>query len=197
MEKIILASSSPRRKELLDLLGIPFIVHPSSKEEDFNNDDLPVVVVEKLALMKAGDIALHYNEGIVIGADTIVVLDNHILGKPDNEEEAFFMLKRLQGEVHQVYSGVAIVNAKTKESLVSHRMTKVYMKHLNDEEINWYIKTKEPMDKAGSYGIQGIGAIFIDKIEGDFFNVVGLPLSLLADLLKSFEANIIHPKSKV
>ncbi|OEF98047.1 hypothetical protein BHF71_03230 [Vulcanibacillus modesticaldus] len=201
MKKIILASSSPRRKELLELIKIPFTVHPSKAEEVIEKDASPEDVVEQLAMIKAKEVSSYYQDGIIIGGDTIVVYNDVILGKPKDEEEAFSMLKMLQGNVHQVYSGVALVDAKTGKSLAAHQVTNVYMSSLTDDEINLYIKTKEPMDKAGSYGIQGYGALFIEKIEGDYFNVVGLPLSLLKTLFEKFGINImkgiLHPKSKV
>ncbi|GBF09992.1 MULTISPECIES: Maf family protein [Tepidibacillus] len=201
MEKIILASSSPRRREILELIGISFLVHPSDVDESYNESNSPEDIVKQLATRKAMDIASYYQEGIIIGADTIVVLDGQILGKPKDEEDAFQMLNRLQGRSHQVFSGVAVVDAKTREVKASYQMTKVYMDPLSEEEIRLYIATKEPMDKAGSYGIQGFGAIFIEKIEGDYFNVVGLPVALLSTLLKDFGIQIlkdmIHPKSIV
>lgn len=190
MEQIVLASSSPRRKELLTLIGIPFKVHPSQKEEHIDDNDSPNEIVEKLALMKAKDIAQNYSEGLIIGADTIVVKDGKVLGKPTDKTEAFKMLTLLQGQVHQVYSGIALIDAKTGKYEVSHQVTKVFMKDLTSEEIHAYIGTKEPLDKAGAYGIQGIGALFIDKIEGDYFNVVGLPLSKLETMLKAFGVNV-------
>ena len=191
MKKIVLASKSPRRKELLESIGINFTVHSSDAEEEFNNDALPWEVVEQLALMKAESISFHYNDAIIIGADTIVVYEDTILGKPKNEMEAFNMLKQLQGQVHQVFSGLALINTSTGVFLVSHRMTKVHMYPLTDDEIHFYISTNEPMDKAGSYGIQGIGSLFIEKIEGDYYNVVGLPLSLLRQLLTSLKVDIV------
>jgi len=191
MKEIILASSSPRRKELLELVNIPFKVHPSDVNEEIDQPLPPNKVVEELALRKAKDIAKNYQQEIIIGADTIVVLSNEILGKPCNEQEAHQMLSKLQGRVHEVYSGVAVIDSKTGETVVSHRVTKVHMQSLTDEQIKAYIETKEPMDKAGSYGIQGIGAIFIEQIEGDYFNVVGLPLSLLTNILKRFEIDVI------
>ena len=201
MRKIILASSSPRRKELLELVGIPFNIHPSDVIEKMDDDLEPSQIVEQLALQKAKDVAKYYDEEIIIGADTIVVLQGQILGKPINEEDAFRILKQLQGKPHLVYSGIALIDSKTGRSQTNHQVTKVFMSSLTDEEILSYIQTKEPMDKAGAYGIQGIGAIFIEKIEGDYFNVVGLPLSLLNSFLKSFDvdvmADFVNPKSKV
>lgn len=201
MKKIILASSSPRRKELLELAGIPFSIHPSDITEKVDEDHEPFQIVEQLALQKAKDVAKYYNEEIVIGADTIVVFQGEILGKPVNEEDAFHTLKKLQGNPHLVYSGIALIDSKTGRSQTVHQVTKVFMFDLTDEEILSYIQTKEPMDKAGAYGIQGIGSIFIEKIEGDYFNVVGLPLSLLSRFLKSFDVDVmtdfVNPKSKV
>lgn len=190
MKKIILASQSPRRKELLELLNIPFVVHPSNIEEVVNEESYPFQVVESLALQKANDVASNYHNGIIIGTDTIVVYEHNILGKPKDENDAFEMLKLLQGQAHEVYSGLAIIDADTGKSIVSHRVTKVFMYPLSDDDIVFYLNTKEPLDKAGSYGIQGVGSIFIEKIEGDYFNVVGLPLSLLRKQLLEFGVNI-------
>jgi len=202
MEKqIILASASPRRKELLELLKIPFQIHPSDVEEKVEEDILPYELAEQLSLIKAKDVAAQYQEGIVIGADTIVVLDDQILGKPSGEKEAFEMLSKLQGRQHEVFSGVTLIDAKTGKTLTSHQKTTVFMQPLSKAEIESYIRTKEPLDKAGSYGIQGIGSLFIERIEGDYFNVVGLPLSLLHSLLKELGVHMIkdlmHPKSMV
>ncbi|MFV9510875.1 Maf family protein [Tepidibacillus sp. LV47] len=192
VKAIILASSSPRRKELLELVGIPFRIHASHVSEKVSIDLTPSQVVEELALRKAKDVSKFYHEGLVIGADTIVVLDGQILGKPKDRSEAFAMLKKIQGKTHTVYSGVAIVDCQSKRQIVAHQKTKVKMKPLSDDEIDAYIATNEPLDKAGSYGIQGIGAILIEKIEGDYFNVVGLPLVLLHDLLKQFHISILE-----
>lgn len=174
----------------MQLLNIPFVVHPSDIEEKINPEHLPFQIVESLALQKAKDVASTYCDGIIIGTDTIVVYKKKVLGKPKDEIDAFSMLKQLQGQAHEVYSGLALIDANTGKAIVSHRMTKVYMCSLSDDDIKFYINTNEPMDKAGSYGIQGIGSIFIEKIEGDYFNVVGLPLSLLREQLMSFDISI-------
>jgi len=192
MKKIILASASPRRKELLELIGIPFSVVPSTAEEVIKEGLTPAEIVESLSLMKAQSVSDNLQDGLVIGSDTIVVLDGEILGKPLNEDDAFKTLQKLQGRAHYVFSGVAVIEAETGRKKVSHQVTKVYMCELTDEEIADYIATKEPMDKAGSYGIQGLGAINIEKIEGDFFNVVGLPLALLKTLLNYFDIKIMR-----
>jgi len=196
-EPIILASSSPRRKELLQLVGIPFQVHASHVNEEFDENLSPEKIVEALAYRKAEDVSRYYNKGLIIGSDTIVVLDQRILGKPKDPQEAFSMLNELQGRSHYVYSGVAIIDSQAKKIRVSHQKTEVWIRPLSDTEIRAYVDTKEPLDKAGSYGIQGIGAILVERIEGDFFNVVGLPLVLLQDMLKQFNISILnefHPQ---
>ncbi|TCS79058.1 Maf family protein [Tepidibacillus fermentans] len=192
VKTLILASSSPRRRELLELVGVPFFVHASQVSEEVSQNLHPSQVVEELALRKAEDVSQFYKEGLVIGADTIVVLDEQILGKPKNRSEAFTMLKMLQGRSHTVYSGIAIIDCQSKRKVVSHQKTNVKMRALSDEEIRAYISTNEPLDKAGSYGIQGIGAILVERIEGDYFNVVGLPLALLYDLFKQFNISILN-----
>lgn len=190
MEKIILASYSPRRKELLELIGLDFAIHPSGVKEEITSAS-PSAIVEELALLKAKDVAEKYQKGFIIGADTIVVHNDQILGKPSDEDSAFTMLSQLQGDVHYVYSGLAIINASTGQTLVSHQVTRVFMKSMSEEEINAYIKTKEPLDKAGAYGIQGFGSMIIERIEGDYFNVVGLSLSLLESMFKSLNINLL------
>ncbi|WP_134686065.1 Maf family protein [Brevibacillus migulae] len=188
---VILASSSPRRRELLQGLGIPFTVQSSDVDESTSPDLSPQQIVESLAQRKAREVAKDVNDGLVIGADTIVVLDGKVLGKPRDEADAFQMLQSLQGREHTVYSGVTIVDVKTGREEVSHRSTKVRIRSLTEQEINAYIATKEPMDKAGSYAIQGIGATIVDSIDGDYFTVVGLPLNLLAGMLSRFGVQIL------
>ncbi|GGK15944.1 Maf-like protein [Caldalkalibacillus thermarum] len=188
---VILASSSPRRKELLDRLGLSFRLHPSKADETFDPQDSPSTIVQKLAHRKAADVARHYDKGLVIGADTMVVFNGEILGKPKDDQEAFEMLSRLQGEVHTVYSGLAVIDVTDGQACVGYQATKVHMRPLTPEEIKTYIATGEPMDKAGSYAIQGLGAILVDKIEGDYFTVVGLPVALLAQFLHQFGLNVL------
>lgn len=186
MHSLILASGSPRRKEILEQIGFPFTVIPSQKEEVISDED-PSEAVKRLAKMKAEDIADQVEENFVIlGADTIVVLDNKILGKPKNKEEAYDMLWSLQGKTHEVFTGVSIIeqtDGKRKEFTFA-QVTKVTIYPMTKEEIDRYIKTNEPMDKAGAYAIQGKFAVFIEKIEGDFYNVVGLPISSVYKVLK-------------
>lgn len=178
-KKIILASASPRRRELLEQAGLEYEVMPSSVEEQVRFDE-PGLVVEDLAAKKAEDVAKNVEDGIVIGADTVVALDGEILGKPKDDEDAFRMLSAMQGKAHTVYTGVSIVvkeNKEKKEVQTFSVGTKVFMYPVEEKEIRAYIATKEPCDKAGAYAIQGRGATFIEKIEGDYNNVVGLPLS--------------------
>ncbi|CUX32289.1 Maf family protein [Clostridium sp. C105KSO13] len=188
MKRIILASGSPRRKELLELIGLKFEIAVSHKEEYYKSV-LPEEIVKELSLMKAENVASEQDARnmIVIGADTIVVQDNKILGKPKDENEAYYMLKSLQGRAHQVFTGVAILDYDSSGSsrITSHaEETKVYVHEMEDEEIQRYIRSKEPMDKAGAYGIQGKFAAYIDKIEGNYYNVVGLPVSYVYQKVK-------------
>lgn len=197
-KKLILASSSPRRQELIRALQLPYEIRVSDVNEDTEPGLSPKEVVEQLSSRKASAVYESYKveyadraEGIVIGSDTIVVLDGEVLGKPKDKQDAFRMLKALQGRAHQVYSGVACMDLHTSQKLVAHQVTLVYMKPLTDEQIERYIDTGEPMDKAGSYGIQGLGATIVERIEGDYFNVVGLPMSLLSDLLRRLGVAVI------
>ncbi|WP_139490273.1 Maf family protein [Brevibacillus dissolubilis] len=183
---IILASSSPRRRELLHNLGLEFTVQSSDVDETTAPGLSPQEIVESLSIRKAQATAVGVDTGLVIGSDTIVVLDQKVLGKPADEDDAFGMLSSLQGREHTVYSGVAIVDAATGKSEVSHSSTKVKIRAMTDAEIRSYIATKEPMDKAGSYAIQGFGATIVEGIVGDYFTVVGLPLGLTAQLLSRF-----------
>ncbi|MET3290415.1 UNVERIFIED_CONTAM: septum formation protein [Brevibacillus sp. OAP136] len=188
---LILASGSPRRKELLHALGFPFVVQSSDVDESCDADLAPEAIVEELSLRKANAVAAEKTSGLVLGSDTIVVLDNQVLGKPQDEAEAFRMLKSLTGREHVVFSGVALVDAASGRHEVAHSSTKVRMRPMSDEEILAYIATKEPMDKAGAYAIQGIGATIVEGIVGDYFTVVGLPLALTADLLKRFDLHVL------
>ncbi len=188
---LILASSSPRRRELLQGLGLPFTVITSDVDETTESGLAPAEVVEQLALRKAGAVAEKVEGGIVLGSDTIVVLDGQILGKPVDEEDAFRMLSSLQGREHTVFSGVALIDAATGRSVVAHSATNVQVRPMTEQEIRAYIATGEPMDKAGSYAIQGIGATIVEGIVGDYFTVVGLPLHLTAKLLSRFGLTLL------
>lgn len=188
---LILASSSPRRKELLQTLGLPFIIQSSDVDETTDPGMQPQEIVEELALRKARKIASGLTEGVVLGSDTIVVLNGEILGKPVDDEDAYRMLHALQGCEHTVYSGIALIDAKSGQSEVAHSRTQVRIRPLAPDEIRAYIATREPMDKAGSYAIQGIGATLVDGIEGDYFTVVGLPLRLTAAMLSRFGIQVL------
>lgn len=181
--KYILASASPRRKELLSLFTEDFEVVPSNIPEIVQND----LVVEKhseyLAKLKADDIAKHYSDFIVIGADTSVIYNNLILGKPKDRNDAKQMLKMLSGNVHKVITGCAVVKNGVCESFSV--TTEVEFFELTDKEIDDYLDTSEPYDKAGSYGIQGLGGLFVKEIKGDYFNVVGLPIAHLKRFLEN------------
>ena len=187
-KKIILASASPRRRELLAQAGYEFEIQVSHKEETYTSAT-PDEIVKELALLKAKDIA-EQNDAksmIVIGADTVVAHKGAILGKPKSKDDAFDMIKGFQGDKHQVYTGVAILDydADGKETVVNHAVkTDVYVNPMTDEEIWNYIESDNVMDKAGSYGIQSGFAVYIEKIEGDYFNVVGLPISYIYEQLK-------------
>jgi septum formation protein len=183
---IVLASSSPRRQEIIRNLGLEALVIPSRVDEAVEPELAPAQIVEELALRKANSVAEEQTDSIVIGSDTIVVLDGNILGKPRDEADAFHMLQRLQGRAHEVYSGIACVDSSNKQYSVRHCRTVVHMKPLSEQQIKRYIATGEPMDKAGSYGIQGKGAVFIERLDGDFFSVMGLPVHLLYEMLLEF-----------
>lgn len=191
MKRIILGSASPRRRELMEQIGLEFEVVVSHKEEYYESV-LPEEIVKELSLMKAENVAseLEAKDMIVIGADTIVALDGRILGKPKDEEDAFYMLGHLQGRPHEVFTGITILDFDENgvQQVCSHAVrTKVYVHDMDDEEIWRYIKSEEPMDKAGAYGIQGRFAAYIDKIEGDYYNVVGLPISYIYQKIKEHD----------
>ena len=188
---IILASASPRRQQLLSQLGLKFSVEPSCLDENLNYKlDFGPLVAE-MAFKKAMAVAKRHEIGLVLGADTIVVLDDMILGKPSTFKEAEEMLRNLSGRWHKVFTGVSLVDAATKRHIKEFEESRVKFKVLSSLEIQNYIKTGEPMDKAGAYGIQGKGALFIEKIEGDYYNIVGLPLFKLSQMLKHFDITIL------
>jgi septum formation protein len=195
-KKLILASSSPRRQELIRTLGLAYEIKISDVNEHTEPGMSPADIVEHLSSRKARAVYEIYKEqgqhsGIVIGSDTIVVLGGEVLGKPRDREDAARMLASLQGRTHHVYSGISCVDLQDGRELLAHRVTAVFMKPLTDSQIEHYIETGEPMDKAGSYAIQGVGATIIERIEGDYFNVVGLPMSLLSDLLRQFDIAVL------
>lgn len=196
MIDFILASGSPRRKELLEIMGLDFKVIVSQADEESVSKDLkPELYVQELALLKASATAkevLRNKNAVIISADTIVTLDGEILGKPKDEDDAFDMLLRLSAREHEVYTGYCVMRIRDGKAVCGKVKTKVKFKKLSEDKIRGYINSGESMDKAGAYGIQGVGSILIEKIDGDYFNVVGLPISALADTLgEEFDINIL------
>lgn len=184
MKKIILASESPRRREILMQTDIVFMTATMNPDETLDST-LPISeAVEQIALRKALSVQEKYPNEVIVGADTVVIVDGEVMGKPGDEEDARAMLKRLSGRTHQVMSAVAIIQNERKE--VFHEVTDVTFIELSDNAIEKYIKTREPYDKAGAYAIQGKGAVFVDRINGDYYNVVGLPVSKLVRRLADY-----------
>ena len=180
---IILASASPRRKELLTMAGIEYTCIPSDAEENVPEGLDACAVPEYLSGVKAKAVFHQHPNDTVIGSDTIVYIDGKILGKPANKDEAFQMLKMLSGRTHTVYTGVTILSPGKEDRFTSSTAVEFY--ELSDEEILQYIDSGEPMDKAGSYGIQGLGAVLVKKITGDYFTVMGLPIAETVRRLKN------------
>lgn len=190
--KIILASSSPQRKALLEQIGLKFETIPSKYKEDMRLKIKHKNLAMHLAYGKAKDVAEKITKGLVIGADTFITLRNERIGKPKSDEDARQILKKISGKILKVYSGIAIIDCTTKTSAKDYEITKVKMREMSDEEIDAYIKTKEPLNKAGACAIEGIGVIFIERIEGCYSNIVGLPLYCLWRNLKKFKLNIFN-----
>jgi len=186
---IILASASPRRKQLLEAIIKDFDIVASCIDESEIKAETPILFAVKAAVAKARDVALKYKNSIVIGADTIVILDGKILGKPKSKEEAISMLESLSNTTHDVVTGLAVINSDGLNEQSGYEVTKVTMKELSREEILEYVKSGSPMDKAGSYGVQEIKDKFVKKIEGDYNNIVGLPVNLLIRFLSSLTGN--------
>lgn len=183
--QITLASKSPRRRKLLKSLGLKFHSISVDLNEDILDGEHPILTVKRLSLHKLELAKNKIKSGIIITADTIVVLNKEIIGKPKNEKDAFNILKKLSGKTHIVYTGFAIENVDNQKKIIDYEKTKVTFRVLSDDEINEYIKSGSPMDKAGAYGIQDdYGALFVSKINGCYYNVVGLPLQKLFINLK-------------
>lgn len=179
---MILASQSPRRRELLGQMGFSFTVRPAKGEELAHPELTPAQLVEELARQKALEVSAEAaSDDVVVAADTVVAIDGVVLGKPRDKAQAAEMLSALSGREHTVYTGVAVKRGETL--LVEHEATQVRFRPLTEREIDLYIQTGEPMDKAGSYGIQGYGALLVEGIRGDYFNVVGLPICRLGRML--------------
>ena len=188
---IVLASASPRRKFLLGQINLSFTIQPSEVEEVLHPGQPAEAVAMQLADQKATDVSDDHSDAIIIGADTVVVLDGQLLGKPDDAEEAFSMLKSLSGRTHEVFTGVALIRTDEDKKIVDrslfHARTEVTFDVLDDQEIIDYIQTGSPNDKAGAYGIQDDwGSVFVNEIHGDYYNVVGFPLNLFYRKMKKF-----------
>ena len=184
LKKLILASGSPRRKELLSLLNIPFEIVVSDVNEEVENHLTPVEVVIELSRRKATEVSKMVEDGVVIGSDTIVVVEGEILNKPLDAVDAKNMLSKLSNKTHCVYTGVTLIEKETVHSF--YEETKVTFWDLTERDIHNYIQTGEPFDKAGAYGIQGFGALLVRKVEGEYASVVGLPIARLNQELKRF-----------
>lgn len=190
---IILASASPRRKEILENTKLKFYIIKSDIDEIILEKEAPIQAVMRLAFEKSMDIASKNEDDLIIAADTVVVLDENILGKPKDKEEAYNMIRSLSGRTHEVITGISLVNLGLSKKIIDYVVSTVKFKELSDEDIKDYIHTNESLDKAGAYGIQGYGAMLVEKIEGDYFNIVGLPISKLRDLLKKhFSINLFY-----
>jgi len=190
---LVLASGSPRRKELLGNMGFSgFTVLKPDFDEDAVTAPDPGGLVEALSAGKAEAAAREVSdpEALLLAADTVVVLDGAVLGKPRDEADAFRMLSALSGRTHRVYTGVTL--RRGGEVLTGHEVSEVTFRSLTEEEIRNYIATKEPMDKAGAYGIQGFGALLVEGIRGDYFNVMGLPVCRLGTMLKQFDVDCLR-----
>ena len=188
---IILASASPRRREILKKTGLRFRIDESRYEENIVPGLTPRELARFLSKEKAREVARRHRNAIVIAADTIVVSKGRLFGKPRDKAEAEEMLKSLSGKAHSVITGFTIIDTAVKRELSGSAETRVFFKRLGGDEIASYIRSGEPLDKAGAYGIQGLGAVLIKKIEGDFFNVMGLPLNALVESLKKFGVNVL------
>ncbi len=191
IKTIILASASPRRKEILEKTGLKFKIDESDYEEKVDPGLKPHELAKFLSREKARHVARRYRNALVIAADTIVVFRGRLFGKPRNEEQAKEMLKAMSGKAHSVITGFTIIDTAGKKEISRSVESKVFFKRLSTDEIETYIISGEPLDKAGAYGVQGLGAVIVKRIEGDFFNVMGLPLNALTESLKKFGVNVL------
>jgi len=189
--KIILASASPRRKEILGKTGLKFSVDAGDYKEDMDLALKPRQLARFLSSEKARAVAVKYASALVIAADTFIVFQGSLLGKPHTREEARRMLSLLNGRQHSVLTGFTVIDTLTGKKLSRSVETKVFFKKMTGQEIESYVKTGEPLDKAGAYAIQGLGAVLVKKIEGDYFNVMGLPLSSLTGVLRKFGVSVV------
>ncbi|MFW6001081.1 MAG: Maf family protein [Halanaerobium sp.] len=189
--KLVLASSSPRREDILKQLRLRFTIVPGKIDESKFIEKDPEKLVKKLALEKAKSVSDLVEDALIIAADTVVICEDQILGKPEDSQEAKEQLKLLRGKEHQVMTAVAVLSSDTGEVQVKNNITIVKMSNISDETIDKYINTGEPLDKAGSYGIQGLGGLFVEGIKGSYYSVVGLPIHQLAEILDKFNYGIL------
>lgn len=189
--KIVLASKSTRRKKLLEQIGLDFCVRESEYEENMGRHKNPYELVKHLALEKTKDVARHYKDAIVIGADTFVIHKNKFIGKPKTKEEARKTLRKFSGKIHSAVSGFSIIDTKTGKVVNDYGEAKVKFKKLSKQEIEDYIATGEPFDKAGGYGLQDRGAVLIESVSGDSYSVVGLPLHKIYKALGKLGVNVL------
>jgi len=190
MKTIILASASPRRRDILKKIGLEFTVDASRYEEKLNSGLKPRALARFLSLEKAQSVAARHRDALIIAADTFIFFKGEVLGKPHTKGEALRMLRRLNGGVHTVITGFTIIDTKSGKKISRSAETKVHFRRLTMKGIESYVASGEPLDKAGGYAIQGLGAVLVRKIEGDFLNVVGLPLNMVIQSLKEFGVNL-------
>jgi len=188
---IILASASPRRAELLRQIGVAFELAPSQIAELPHPDEAPPDYITRIARAKVIAVARKRDAGLIIGADTVVVLDGRLMGKPENQEQAKQMLRQLSAKWHAVMTGVALYDAATRREAADYEKTLVKFARLSEHEIDWYVATGEPMDKAGAYGIQGLGALLVEEVAGNYHNVVGLPIPLVYRLARQLGYSLV------
>jgi len=191
MKKLILASASPRRKQLLQQLGLDFIVVPSNVAEKLDLRLTPRQQAEQLALQKTQAVAVQFDDAIIIGADTFVVVGNEIVGKPKDEHDAKRMLKKLRGRQHVIVTGFVLIDTASKRTIIKSVETKVWFRKLSLQEIHSYLEKEKPFDKAGAYAVQGLGTTFVEKIEGEYSGAVGLPLFTLAKELRKLGVEVL------
>jgi len=191
MKKIILASDSPRRRDILKLTGLKFSVCASAYDETLELPLRPRELARYLSRKKAETVANRHRNAIIIAADTFIVIKGQLIGKPRNENDAAKILKMLNGKAHSVITGFTIIDTESNKTLSRSIASRVFFRKLCKGEIIAYVRSREPLDKAGAYAVQGLGAVFIEKIKGDFFNVMGLPLCALTESLKKFGIHVL------
>lgn len=196
MRKIVLASSSPRRKELLEKTGLQFIVDPGDYEEDMTMKLKPIELAKTLSRGKAESVAKRHKNAIIIGADTFIAYKNEVMGKPYTPPRAIARLKQLSGKTHSVITGFTIIDTRSGKSISRAIESKVKLRKMTPREISAYVKTGEPLERAAGYAIQELGSVFIEKVDGDFFSVIGLPVYELVKELKRFGVDVVEQWGK-